>query len=105
MFSNFNIKKYIGIGQENARTAEEISKMCGLTPRVVRELISKERRETCILNMQDGQGYFIPTKKLNLLLNGRTKRRADSSRLLLPYALQERLSRRHRINERQFCFL
>lgn len=63
MFSNFNIKKYIGIGQENARTAEEISKMCGLTPRVVRELISKERRETCILNMQDGQGYFIPTKK------------------------------------------
>ena len=53
-----NIVDYIPQGRENAVTRAELCKRIGLPDRTVRELISQARRETCILNAQDGNGYF-----------------------------------------------
>lgn len=58
-----NIIDYIPKGRENAVTRTELCKRIGLPDRTVRELISQARRETCILNAQDGNGYFRPEKE------------------------------------------
>lgn len=55
-----NIIDYMPCGQKNAITRAELSKITGLKDRVVRELIGQARRETPILNTQNGEGYFIP---------------------------------------------
>lgn len=57
---SLNILDYIKIGRENAITRSEFSKQIGISDRQVRDLIHYARRDTPILNMQDGKGYFIP---------------------------------------------
>ena len=57
---SLNILDYIKIGRENAVTRAELSKQIGISDRQVRDLIHYARRDTPILNMQDGKGYFIP---------------------------------------------
>ena len=57
---SLNILDYIKIGRENAITRSELSKRIGISDRQVRDLIHYARRDTPILNMQDGKGYFIP---------------------------------------------
>ena len=57
---SLNILDYIKIGRENAITRSELSKQIGISDRQVRDLIHYARRDTPILNMQDGKGYFIP---------------------------------------------
>lgn len=57
------VHEILGQGHESARTAEDIAKQLGITSREVRRAINAERREVVILNLQDGEGYFIPTEK------------------------------------------
>lgn len=57
---SLNILDYIKIGRENAITRSELSKQIGISDRQVRDLIHYARRDTPILNTQDGKGYFIP---------------------------------------------
>ena len=55
-----NIVDYIPHGQKNAITRSELVKITRQSDRVVREMICQARRETPILNTQNGEGYFIP---------------------------------------------
>lgn len=55
-----DIEALIPIGSKNAITREELSRRSGIGDRAVRELIHQARRNTPILNMQDGKGYYIP---------------------------------------------
>lgn len=61
------ISDLIPMGKANAIKREELlykCKMLGLATndRGMRKLIEDARKENCILNMQNGAGYFIPTK-------------------------------------------
>lgn len=56
------ITDYIGRGRENAVTRSRLAELTGLGDRTIREMISQERRETVIINLQNGDGYYIPTK-------------------------------------------
>ena len=62
-----NITEIIPMGKANAIKREELlyrCKMLGLATndRGMRKLIEDARKENCILNMQNGAGYFRPTK-------------------------------------------
>ena len=56
----FDILDYIPTGQSNAVTRKELCRRTGLNDRAMRVLIHKARGKIPILNMQDGNGYFIP---------------------------------------------
>ncbi len=56
-----NIAEYIPYGKENAVTRSYLSHITDLSDREVRREIAKARRDTPILNMQDGSGYYRPT--------------------------------------------
>lgn len=62
MNKKINIVSYISEGHASASTESDLSRWTGLSTRAVRIAISKARRETVILNMQDGKGYFLPSK-------------------------------------------
>lgn len=55
-----DIRDYIPVGRENAVTYKQIFMATGLSTRQIRNLISVARRDTVILNVQDGNGFFIP---------------------------------------------
>ena len=55
-----DIVDYIPFGRENAVTRAQLRIVTGLNDRQIREQISQARRDTVILNMQDGTGYFRP---------------------------------------------
>lgn len=57
-----NITNYIPKGKENAITRKDLCKITGLSDRNVRERISQARRETVIINLQNGKGYYQPTE-------------------------------------------
>lgn len=62
-----NITSLIPMGKRNAIKREELlyrCKMYGLATndRAMRKLIEDARKESCILNLQNGSGYFRPTK-------------------------------------------
>lgn len=54
------ILDYIPIGSENAIQRAVLVALSGLDDRRVRDQIAEARRKIPILNMQDGNGYFIP---------------------------------------------
>lgn len=54
------IKDYIPTGHENAISRKELSELSGIDDRNVRRSIAQARRNTPIINLQDGDGYFIP---------------------------------------------
>ena len=58
-----NIIDFIPFGKENAITREQLSAKTGRKDRVNRELISKERRDHAIVNLQNGAGYYRPTRR------------------------------------------
>lgn len=58
-----NIIDYIPYGKENAITREQLSKVTGLPDRAMRKEIELARRDTCIINNQNGKGYYRPTDK------------------------------------------
>lgn len=51
---------FIPFGKENAISREELCRLTGMNDRAIREIISQLRREYCILNNQDGRGYYRP---------------------------------------------
>ena len=51
----------IPVGRENAISRNELCIMTGMTDRQMRKAIHELRRNHCILNVQDGNGYFRPT--------------------------------------------
>jgi len=53
----------IPVGRENAISRTQLCIMTGMTDRQMRREIHDLRRDYCILNVQDGNGYFRPTKK------------------------------------------
>lgn len=61
------ISDLIPMGKANAIKREELlyrCKMYGIATndRAMRKLIEDARKENCILNLQNGSGYFRPTK-------------------------------------------
>ena len=61
--SEIDIVSFIPEGHKNAVTDDQLSLRTGINKRSVRELIAEARAEHCILNLQDGHGYFIPTEE------------------------------------------
>lgn len=54
------ITDFIPTGHRNGVTAAQISSVTGISQRQVREMIATARHDVVILNMQDGEGYFLP---------------------------------------------
>lgn len=61
--TDINILDYIPKGRENAIPRKKLAYITGLTDSKMRELIRKARAEKPIINLQDGKGYYIPTKE------------------------------------------
>ena len=57
-----NIADFIPVGKENAISRSRLVKLTGLSDRIVRDMIALERRNTAILNLQNGAGYYIPSE-------------------------------------------
>ncbi len=57
-----NILDYIPYGRENAISRVKLRQLTGLTDSKMRELIRQARHDVPIVNLQSGEGYFIPTK-------------------------------------------
>lgn len=55
-----NISDYIPFGKDNAISRKKLEKVTGLSDRDIREEIAMARRNTVILNLSNGQGYFQP---------------------------------------------
>lgn len=58
--NDVNIIDYIPTGKDNGVTRRQLCIQTGLSDRIVRKLISLERRKTVIINEQNGNGYYIP---------------------------------------------
>lgn len=63
MTNNFNISDYIPKGKANAISKERLIQITGLSERKVRQEVANARRKTCIINDQDGSGYYKPDNK------------------------------------------
>lgn len=57
-----NILDHIPYGKDNAISRVQLIVATGYTDRKMRESIAQARRETPILNNQDGGGYYQPTE-------------------------------------------
>lgn len=55
-----DIVNYLHKGAEKAITRKQLCYLTGLDDRKVREAISQARRNVPIINLQNGDGYFIP---------------------------------------------
>ena len=53
---------FIPYGHKNAITSNQLGMLTGLSSRDIRKIISRAKRETLIINLQDGKGYFKPTE-------------------------------------------
>lgn len=60
MKESIKIVDYIPSGKENAISRQQLERVTGLSDRDVREAISLARRNTVILNLSNGKGYFQP---------------------------------------------
>ena len=57
-----NITDFIPVGKDNAISRSQLVKLTGLSDRIIRDMIALERRNTAILNLQNGAGYYIPSE-------------------------------------------
>lgn len=55
-----SILDYIPTGSRNAITRDRLVRMTGRSDRSVRKMIEEARKTKVILNMQNGNGYFLP---------------------------------------------
>lgn len=55
-----NIIDFIPVGHDNAISRINLSQLTGIPDRKMRDCIAKARRTTPILNLQTGNGYYIP---------------------------------------------
>ena len=58
-----NIVDYIPRGKEHAISRQKLAEITGLNDSAMRKEIAKARRDTCIINFQNGKGYYRPTDK------------------------------------------
>lgn len=77
-----DIKMLIPIGSKNAIKRRDLLNFCKLngiaeSDREMRRLIEKERAETCIICLSDGNGYFIPDKDDKDKLKDYVKQESD----------------------------
>ena len=50
-------------GKSNAVKHDTLVSLTGLKDRSLRQALEKARRDFCIINDQDGQGYYLPESK------------------------------------------
>ena len=62
-----NVLEFIPYGRENAIKRQDLRDMLGVSDRDMRELIAQARKETPIINLSDGQGYYRPNEKEDLM--------------------------------------
>lgn len=76
MKKKINIVDYIPVGHENAVTRKQLCTLTNMGDRKVRKAIEKARETTCICNMSDGAGYYIPTdlKEVDLFIRQESAR-------------------------------
>lgn len=74
------ITDYIPIGRDHAITRKKLCMLTGLSDRQVRENIAQARRNTPIINLSDGDGYFIPnpSDEADMRLLGRYARQEEA---------------------------
>ena len=63
MKKDIDIKSYIPKGRANAIPRARLRYLTGLTDSKMRELIRQARHDVPILNLQTGEGYYIPDNK------------------------------------------
>ena len=63
-----NIVDFIPIGSKHAITREKLCNITGYPDRKIRELITLAGTEHIIINLQDGNGYFIPADDEKVLI-------------------------------------
>jgi hypothetical protein len=63
-----NIIDFIPIGSNNAITRARLCELTGMRDREVRERISIACNDNVIINLQDGNGYFIPDETERFLI-------------------------------------
>lgn len=61
-----DILEYIPYGKEKAITGRELAGMLNMSLRDVRRAIADARKETPIINLQDGNGYYRTDEKEEL---------------------------------------
>ena len=54
-----DIVKYIPYGRENAISRDDLAIKVGCSDRIMRDLISKARKKTVIINIQNGSGIHV----------------------------------------------
>lgn len=59
---DIDIIKYIPFGKENAIGRHELAIKVGCSDRTMRDLINSARKREVIVNIQNGKGYYRPTK-------------------------------------------
>lgn len=60
---DIDIVKYIPYGKENAISRNSLALKIGCSDRTMRDLINGARKREVIINVQDGNGYYRPTKE------------------------------------------
>lgn len=61
-----DILEYIPYGRENAIKRSTLRDLIGVTDVEMRRMIGEVRKETPIINLQDGNGYYRPNTKEDL---------------------------------------
>jgi len=59
---DIDITKYIPFGKENAISRDDLALKVGCSDRTMRDLINEARKRVVIINIQNGNGYYQPTK-------------------------------------------
>lgn len=58
-----NVVEMIPTGRQNAVKGIELRQSLGISDRKLRELVSLARHDVCILNEQNGKGYYKPENR------------------------------------------
>lgn len=58
-----DILEFIPYGRENAIKRKTLRDLIGCTDREMRNYIAQVRKETPVINLQDGSGYYRPKDK------------------------------------------
>lgn len=61
-----DILEFIPYGRENAIKRKTLRDLLGVTDREMRVMIADARKETPIINLSDGQGYYRPNTRYDL---------------------------------------
>ena len=61
---DIDIKEYIPTGSSNAVGRKYLTQVTGMSDRKIRIAIHQARRDIPILNLSDGNGYYIPDMNL-----------------------------------------